>query len=61
MSIGVEIPRLFIALAEWGACMFCLGFSRKRCKVPVTALFSVAALCLLMAYQYLQNHVPGYL
>ncbi len=56
-----DIPRINTAMAEWLACMVFVLALRRRFRPAPTALFSLAALGVIIGFQYLAGALPLYL
>lgn len=55
-----EIPRLFTALAEWGACLIYILPNKKRLKGIQLAIFMIFALIMQSVLQQIAGRLPLY-
>lgn len=58
MTNALDIPRLYTAFAEWGACMVYVLQLKKRYSSALTVVFSAVSLAALSIFMDLTGNVP---
>ena len=58
MNEILEIPRIYTAFAEWGACMVYVLMLKKKFSRSATVIFSALSLLLLGAFMHFTGELP---